>query len=114
MADIPLANDEIYTIPIVAEDAAGNIVPPPSGDTFTAVASDPTSLGVVIGATSSGAPAVVLTPLKQNATGITVTVTDTSGLTQDVATFDISSGAPSLIALDFAHETTSSQPIPPS
>lgn len=114
MADIPLANDLIYTIPIVTEDAAGNVVPPPTGDTFSAVSSDPSSLGCVIGAVASGAPAVVLTPLKQAATGVTVTVTDSAGLTQDVATFDIGPGTATMIALDFKDETTQSQAVPPS
>jgi hypothetical protein len=109
MADIPLSNDLVYTIPIVGLDEAGNIVPLPPGDVESAVASDPASLGVAVNANN-----LVLTPLKQNATGVTVTVTDTAGLTQDVATFDIGPGVAKGLGLDFAHETTTSQPVPPS
>jgi hypothetical protein len=115
MADIPLANDLVYTIGVIGVDGAGNPAPLPAGDVVSAVASDPTSLGVAIGTIgSAGAPAVVLTPLKQNATGVTVTVTDTAGLTQDVATFDIGPGVAKGLGLDFANETTTPQPVPPS
>lgn len=114
MSDIPLSNDLVYTIPNVGIDPAGNIVPLPPGDVVSAVSSDPTSLGAAIGTTGSGASATVLTPLKQNATGVTVTLTDTAGLTQDVATFDVGPGVPKGLGLDFAHETTVSQPVPPS
>lgn len=115
MADIPLSNDLVYTIGVIGVDGAGNPAPLPAGDVVSAVASDPTSLGVAIGTIgSAGAPAVVLTPLKQNATGVTVTVTDTAGLTQDVATFDIGPGVAKGLGLDFADETTTPQPVPPS
>lgn len=114
MADTPLSNDLVYTVPVVGADQAGNFVPLPSGDVVSAVSSDTTALGVTVGATGTGAPAVVLTPLKQNATGITVTVTDSGGLTQDIATFDIGPGVAKSIALDFTNETTTSQPVPPS
>jgi hypothetical protein len=114
MADIPLSNDLVYTIGVIGLDAAGNPTPLPSGDVVSAVASDTTALGVAIGTIGAGAPAVVLTPLKQNATGVAVTVTDTAGLTQDVATFDIGPGVPKGLGLDFKNETTVSQPVPPS
>ena len=35
MADIPLQDDLVYTIPILTDDSAGNPVPPPPGDTFS-------------------------------------------------------------------------------
>lgn len=114
VADTPLSNDLVYTIPVVGADQAGNFVPLPSGDVVSAVSSDTTALGVTVGATGTGAPAVVITPLKQNATGVTVTVTDSGGLTQDIATFDIGPGVAKSIALDFTNETTTSQPVPPS
>lgn len=114
MADIALANDLVYTIGIVGIDGAGNPAPLPAGDVASAVSSDATALGVTIGTIGAGAPAVVLTPLKQNATGVTVTVTDTAGLTQDVATFDIGPGVAKSLGLDFANETTTPQPVPPS
>jgi len=115
VADIPLQDDLVYTIPILTDDSAGNPVPPPAGDVFSVSSSDAASLGAAIGTTAAGNPAVVLTPLKQTATGIVVTVSDSAGLTQDVATFDIvADTAPKSIALDFANETTVGQAVPPS
>jgi hypothetical protein len=110
----PLSNDLVYTIPVVGKNEAGNFGPLPPGDVVSAVASDPTSLGVTVGATASGAPAIVATPLKQNATGVSVTITDTSGLAQDIAVFDIVPDVDTVLALDFANETTSPQAVPPS
>src|SRR5208337_2235780 len=63
MANFELLNDEVVMIPILTDDASGDPVPAPSGDTFTVVSSNPASLGAAIGATAAGNPAVVLTPL---------------------------------------------------
>lgn len=113
MADFPLANDSIATIPIVTADAAGDFVSPPKGDTFSAVSSNPASLTAAIGTTATGGPAVVLTPLVQVSPGLTVTVTDSAGLMQFVLTVDIAADvAPKTIALDIAHATTVAQPVP--
>src|SRR5271157_5708430 len=53
-----MANFELLT-----DEASGDPVPAPAGDTFTVVSSNPASLGAAIGATAAGNPAVVLTPL---------------------------------------------------
>lgn len=112
MADIALQDDLVYTIPILTDDGAGNPVPAPAGDVFTVASSSP-SLTAAIGATAAGAPAIILTPTVLAGTGYVVTVTDSAGLAQDVATFDITQDqAAKSIALDFANETTVSQPAP--
>ena len=46
MANFELADDEVATIPILVDDAAGNPVPAGAGDSFTAVSSNPASMGV--------------------------------------------------------------------
>ncbi len=115
MANFELLNDEVVTIPILTDDAAGAAVPPPSGDVFTATSSNPTSLGVAIGATASGAPAVVLTPLVQVSPGLVVTVSDSKGLSSFALTVDIvADTTPKAIILDIADATEVSQPVPTS
>lgn len=108
-----LKNDTTLTITILTRDAAGATVPAPSGDTFTVASSNPASLGAAIGTDKNGAPAVVLTPLVQASPGLTVTVSDSSGLTQDVETFDIVQDlTPTAISLDLADAVTAPQAVP--
>lgn len=103
-----LQNDKVYTVAILTQDSAGQTVPAPSGDTFTAVASDTTSLQVAVTGGS-----LVLTPLVQGASNVTVTVSDADGLTADVQIFDIVSDlTPTNIVLDLADATTTPQPVP--
>ena len=112
MANFELANDEIATIPILVDDAAGQPVPAPAGDVFS-VTSSSASLGVAIGATASGAPAIVLTPMVQASPGITVTVTDSAGLSSFAQLVDIvQDQTPKAITLDIADATEVSQPVP--
>lgn len=112
MANFELANDEVATIPILIDNAAGAAVPAPAGDTFTVTSSSP-SLGVAIGATTAGAPAVVLTPLVQASPGITVTVSDSAGLTSFAQLVDIVQDlTPKAITLDLADAVEVSQPAP--
>ena len=113
MANFELANDEVATIPILVDDAAGQAVPAPTGDTFSAVSSNPASLTATIGATAAGNPAVVLTPLVQASPSLTVTVTDTAGLTAFTQIIDIVADlTPKAITLDLANVTETTQPTP--
>jgi len=115
VANFPLLNDEVYNIPILTKDANGDVVPAPAGDVFSVVSSDPTSLGVAIGQTASGAPACIATPLKQTATGITITLSDSDGLTSDIETVDIGPDvAPKSDFLNLAGATTTPQAVPPA
>jgi hypothetical protein len=88
VANIQLQNDEIIEYPIVALDAGGQVVPAPTGDTYSVVNGTPASLNSVIGTLSAassdgipaGSPCVILNALVPAATGITLTVTDSAGL----------------------------------
>lgn len=112
MADFPLQNDKVYTVPIVTLDAAGGAVPAPQGDTFT-VTSASASLGAAMGQTASGAPAVVLTPMVQAGTGYEVDVSDSAGLSVYKGLFDIVPDvAPMAVSLDTADATTIAQAVP--
>lgn len=114
MANFELANDEVATIPILVDDAAGAAVPAPTGDTFTVVSSNPASLGATIGVVAGGtAPALVLTPLVQASPGLSVTVSDSSGLASFTQLVDIlEDTTPKAITLDVAAATEASQPVP--
>ena len=110
MANFELANDEIATIPILTDNAAGLPVAPPAGDTFTAVSSNPASLGVAVIASPA---AVVLTPLVQLSPGLTVTVSDSAGLSAFTQIVDIVADATAkAITLDIANATEVPQPVP--
>jgi hypothetical protein len=115
VANFEILDDTIVTIPILTDDAGGNPVSPPSGDTFTVVSSNPTSLAAVIGATAAGNPAVVLTPGVQASPNITITVSDSAGLTTFAQLCDVVTDAtPKAITLDLADATTQPQPVPPN
>lgn len=112
MADFPLQNDKVYTVPIVTLDAAGGAVPAPQGDTFT-VTSASASLGATLGQTTAGAPAVVLTPMVQAGTGYEVDVSDSAGLSVYKGMFDIVPDVtPVAVSLDTADATTVAQAVP--
>ena len=121
MANYPLNNDEVDTIPILTDDSAGQPVPPPAGDAFTVVSSLPQSLNAAIVALPSGSPAVALNalvaghvnPASPAVPDLFITVTDSSNLTQFVLVVDIvADTAPSEITLDLANVTKVSQPVP--
>lgn len=108
MPNLEILNDTVVTIPIQTQDAEGVVVPAPSGDIFTAASSAPNSLGAAISGTN-----LVLTPLVQASPGITVTVTDSSGLVSATQVCDIVADlTPKNIVLDIAAETTAPQPVP--
>lgn len=111
--NLEILNDTVVTIPIQTQDAAGQVVPAPPGDTFTAASSLTASLGAAIAADANGNPTLVLTPLVQASPGITVTVSDADGLTQAVQICDIVADlTPKNVVLDIAAETTTPQPVP--
>jgi len=113
MSDIVLLNDTIESVPIQYEDAGGAVVPAPTGDSLTAVSSNPASLGAAIGADTNGNPLLVLTPLVQVSPGLTVTVTDSSGLPALTRVVDIVADLKATnIVLDDAGATTVSQAVP--
>lgn len=115
MPNFELPNDEILTITVKATNSAGAFEPIPAGDTFTATVSDLTAINAVMGTDASGNVALVVNALKQAATGVTVTVTDSSGLTAAVQVFDVVTDAtPTALVLDLADATHVPQPVPAS
>lgn len=112
MPNFELSNDTVATITIKTTNSAGKVEPYPTGDVFTATSSSP-SLGVAIGTDAGGNPALILTPLVQNSPGITVTVTDSAGLTAATQVVDIVDDVTDTnIILDTADATKVSQPVP--
>jgi hypothetical protein len=112
MPNFELPNDEIVTIGIQTTNSAGAVEPVPTADVFTVTSSSP-SLGVAIGATAAGNPAIVLTPLVQVSPGITVTVSDSAGLKLATQLVDIVSDVtPKNIVLDLPDATSVPQPVP--
>lgn len=114
VANFQLKNDVVLTIAIQAKDANGVLAPLPPADTFTVVSSDPSSLNAVIGADASGNPAVVLNAAKQAASGISVTLSDSHGLTPFTLVVDVVSDVSVAVSLflDPTTGTTTSQPPP--
>lgn len=113
MPNFELASDEVATITIKTVNAAGSVEPYPAGDVFTAVSSNAASLGAAIGADASGNPALILTPLVQASPGISVTVSDSTGLVQAVQLVDIVVDVkPTNVVLDIADAVLSSQTTP--
>jgi hypothetical protein len=113
MPNFELPNDEVVTITIQTTNSAGTVEPVPTGDVFTVVSSNPTSLGATVGVDASGAPAVVLTPLVQTSPNITITISDSAGLPALTQLVDIVEDVtPSNIILDLADATHVSQPVP--
>lgn len=113
MPNYELPSDEIATVTIKTTDAGGGTEAVPAGDVFTAVSSNPASLGVSIGTDASGAPALILTPLVQASPNITVTVSDSAGLKQAVQIVDIVLDVtPKNVVLDLADAVLTSQATP--
>ena len=113
MANFELANDEVATIPILVDDAAGQPVPAPAGDVFSVVSSNPASLGATIGTTAAGNPAVILTPLVQASPNLSIMVGDSAGLSTFTQGVDIvGDTTPKAITLDLTKVTETSQPVP--
>jgi hypothetical protein len=117
MATFELSDDTVAAIAIHVTDAAGDVVPAPSGDAFSAVSSDPTKLTAMIGAIPSGpmagAVALILTPLVKLASGLTATVTDSAALTSAELTVDIVNDlTPKAISLDVIDVVLSPQAVP--
>lgn len=113
MPNYELPNDEVATITIKTTDAAGDVEAVDPTDVFTAVSSNPASLGVAIGKDAAGNPAIVLTPLVQNSPGLTVTVSDSKGLKQAVQLVDIVPDVtPTNIILDLVDASQSPQAVP--
>lgn len=113
MANYELMNDEVVTITIKTTDSSGKVEPYPPGDVFTAVSSNPASLGVSIGADAAGNPALILTPLVQASPSLSVTVSDSAGLIQAIQGVDIVPDVSDTnIILDLASATHTAQPVP--
>lgn len=112
MPNYELRDDTVATVPIQTTNSAGVVEPPPAGDTFTAMSSLPASLAVSIGSNAAG-PTLILTPLVQASPGITVTVSDSAGLTVATQLVDIVQDTTDTnILLDLADATTTHQAVP--
>jgi len=113
MPNYELMNDQVVTITIKTVDSSGKVEPYPTGDVFTAVSSNPASLGVAIGADASGNPALILTPLVQASPSLSVTVSDSAGLIQAIQGVDIvADTADTNVVLDLADATHVAQAVP--
>lgn len=126
--NIELPNNEVTYIALVTRDAAGTIVPAPSGDVDSVATTGPhaASLGAAVtvmpaGSTNAGAPAISLTPLvvesdAGNSGGsIGLTLTDTAGLPMSTPgyVFDIVVNlSPATVGLDTTDTATVTQAIP--
>lgn len=106
MANNSLLNDVVMTIPIMAKDAAGDIVPLPSGITPTISSSDPAINAVIVG------NSYALNATVPTATNISITVDDGS-LTPEVLVWDIvEDTSPQSVFSNILAATTVSQPVP--
>lgn len=106
MANNALLNDVIMTIPIMAKDAAGDIVPLPAGVTPTISSSDP-GINVAIVGNSYTLNATV--PLITN---VSITVDDGS-LTPEVLVWDVvEDTAPQSVFSNILAATSVPQPVP--
>ena len=113
MPNYELPNDEVDTITIKTQNAAGATEPVPTGDVFSVASDKPASLGTAVGKDAGGNPAIVLTPLVQVSPGIAVTVSDTAGLKVATLIVDIVQDVtPTNIVLDTADATHVAQPVP--
>ncbi len=111
MADInyDLKNDSIDTIPIMGRDAAGDLVPLPTGTTPTVVNADPASLQAVVNGSNLVLNALVW-PVAAN--GIRVEIDDGSLTPQVMIVTIVDDLAPTSVGLDVANVTHASQPVP--
>lgn len=111
---MPQINDDwVLSIPLVTENAAGGVVTAPPGDTYAA-STDSASLAASIGTMGDGnTPALILTPMVVASTGITVTVTDSTGLAAYVDMWDIVPDVgPVKLDIDMSASTHIMQPTP--
>jgi hypothetical protein len=124
---LALNNNDVYTVALIYRDANGNVVPQPSGDTVSVSTAGAfaASLGVALGTTSDGNPAIVMTPLvvesdAGNSGGsISIVLTDSAGDQEDTATqgllFDIilpPPGPPVAVGMDLTNIAVGTQPTP--
>jgi hypothetical protein len=113
MPNFEIPNDEIITVSVKSTDTSGAVEPFPGGDIISVASSDVASLQAVVGVDASNNPAIILTPLVQKASNLTITVSDSAGLTQVVQIVDIVADvAPKNLVLDLADATHTSQPVP--
>ena len=113
MPNFELPNDAVTTIPILTQNAVGVSEPPPAGDVFTVVSSNPASLNAVIGQTSTGIAAVVMNALVAQSPGLSVIVSDSAGLTTWTQVVDIVEDVTATnVVLDLANATHTTQPVP--
>jgi hypothetical protein len=116
MANFELVNDEVVTIPILTDNAAGSAVTPPAGDTFTVVSSSSTDLNAVVLNNTVVINALVqqhLNPAAPAAPDLFITVTDSAGLSSFTLVVDILPDASAkAITLDLVNTTEVSQPVP--
>lgn len=110
MANYPLKNDNIDTIPIVAKDAAGDTVAMPANITPTIASNgDPAALNAVINGSS-----LVINALVDAATNISIEIDDGT-LTPFTLVIDIVEDVdPTAVFLDIANVTHTTQPRPPA
>ena len=116
MANFELLNDEVVTIPILTDNAAGTPVTPPAGDTFSVTSNIPGSLNAVVNGATVVLNALVqqhLNPAPPAAPDMFITVTDSAGLSSFIQVVDILPDASAkAITLDLVHTTEVSQPVP--
>ena len=113
MANFQLPNDWVVTATIVVQDAAGDMVPAPAGDVFSVVSNNPASLQAVMGTDADGNPAVVFNALVQVSPGVSMTISDSAGLTVDTVMIDIVQDMmPVAVGLNLATITHVTQPVP--
>ena len=94
MANYQLANDAIVAFPILTANAAGDLVPAPSGDTYnlTNVASELNAVIGTVDGTPAGAPSVNVNALVAATTvgsPVSFTLNDTFGLKSVTEMIDI-------------------------
>lgn len=123
MANFTLSCVDIHYQAIIEENAEGQVVNVPSGETFSAMSGDDTMFTVAIGVMPAGAPtpgvpARVITPVRQPRTGdipVAITVSSTGGETPWVD--DVTLGAdtvPTEVLGDPNNVFLVTQPLPPA
>jgi hypothetical protein len=106
MAHNQLLNDVVMTIPIMAKDAAGDIVPLPAGIVPTISSSDP---GIHVAIVGNSYSLNAMVPLVTN---VSITVDDGS-LTPEVLIWDVvADAAPQSVFSNILAATSVPQPVP--
>jgi hypothetical protein len=101
-----LKNDVVMTIPIMAKDAAGDIVPLPAGVTPTVSSSDPGINAVIVG---NSYALNALVPLVSN---VSITVGDGSLATETLVWDVVEDTDPQAVFSNILAATTVPQPVP--